>query len=468
MMNRILRASAVVFALLLSASSASAATLTLQWDRNAEPTVTGYVVSYGTKTGTYTNTVDVGNQVTATLTLTPTTTTTYFFAVRAYTPTTTSAYSTEVSTTITIVPSQATLNIDGPVLDSIQNGDMLISGWAVDKASTTGTGIDAIHVYAYPNPGSGAAPVFLGQASYGGSRPDVAAALGAPRYTSSGFTLPVVGLTPGVWQVSVYGHSSVTSAFAIVKSTRFTVYGPTNAPRPSGELAAIGVPVMSSTVTSWLSVGGWAVDLRAPSGPGVDVVQVWAYPNPGSGSTPLFLGNAPYGRARGDVGALFGSKFTNSGFHLDVMGMAEGTYDIVVLPKSTVSNAYEVARVARVTVRPSIVMNLDAPSANQTVPTTFTVSGWAFDRRSTAAAGVDVLHVWAYPAGAGTTPVFVGVAGTGVSRPDVAAAYGSQYSHSGYSLVGSLPVGSYDLVLFAHSTVSNNFENARVVRIKVQ
>jgi hypothetical protein len=165
MMNRILRASAVVFALLLSATSASAATLTLQWDRNAEPTVTGYVVSYGTKTGTYTNTVDVGNQVTATLTLTPTTTTTYFFAVRAYTPTTTSAYSTEVSTTITIVPSQATLNIDGPVLDSIQNGDMLISGWAVDKASTAGTGIDAIHVYAYPNPGSGAAPVFLGKAS---------------------------------------------------------------------------------------------------------------------------------------------------------------------------------------------------------------------------------------------------------------------------------------------------------------
>lgn len=466
MTNRIVRAFILVFVLLGASTAADAATITLQWDRNAEPAVTGYTVSYGTQSGNYATNVNVGNTTSWTVVLNPTVTSTYYFAVRAYTATATSAYSAEVSTVIS--PSQPQLNIDGPASGTIQTSDLLLSGWAVDKASTTGTGVDAIHVYAYPNPGSGAAPLFLGLASYGGSRPDVAASLGATRYTNSGYTLPVVGLTPGVWQLSVYAHSSVANDFTIVKSTRITVYGPTNAPAPAGEMAAIGVPVMSSTVTSWLSVGGWAVDLRSPSGPGVDVVQVWAYPNPGSGSVPLFLGNAPYGRARGDVAALFGNtKFLNSGFHLDVMGMAEGMYDIVVLPLSTVTRAYEVARVARVTITPSVRMNVDSPSANGTVGTTFTVSGWAMDRRATANAGVDVLHVWAYPAG-GLAPVFVGVASTGVSRADVGAAFGSQYSHAGYSVVGHLAAGSYDLVLFAHSLISGNFENARVVHINVQ
>lgn len=463
---RILRA-AMFLVVVLTAATVNAATVTLQWDPNPEPTVTGYRLSYGTKSGVYTTTVDVGSQVTWPVVVNPPTSTTYYFAIQAVATAGISDYSSEVSTTVA-GSSQPQLQIDAPASGAVKPSDLLLSGWAVDTASTAGTGIDALHVYAYPNPGSGAAPMFLGQASYGGARPDVAAVLGAPRYTNSGYTLPIVGLTPGVWQISVYAHSAVSNAFVTVKSTTFTVYSPTAAPRPTGETAAIGVPVMASTVTSWLSVGGWAVDLRSPSGPGVDVVQVWAYPKPGSGSTPLFLGNAPYGRTRSDISSLFGTKFLNSGFHLDVMGMPEGMYDIVVLPRSVVSNAYEVARVARVMIKPSVRMNVDSPSADRTVGTTFTISGWALDRRATADAGVDMLHVWAYPSGAGTTPVFVGVAAVATSRDDVAAAFGAQYSHAGFTLVGSLPAGSYELVLFAHSLMSKTFENARVVHITVQ
>jgi hypothetical protein len=55
-----------------------------------------------------------------------------------------------------------------------------------------------------------------------------------------------------------------------------------------------------------------------------------------------------------------------------------------------------------------------------------------------------------------------------MSRPDVASAFGSQYSHAGFSVVGHLAPGAYDMVIFAHSTISNNFENARVVRVNVQ
>jgi hypothetical protein len=463
---RTVRALVVVW-LLMMAASAEAATVTLAWDRNTDPSVQGYIVSYGTQSGTYTTAVDVGDQVTWSVVLNPSTTTTYFFAVQAYNATGTSAYSTEVSTVV--VPSQSRLTIDAPAAGSVLPADLLLSGWAVDTASTTGTGIDAIHVYAYPNPGSGAAPLFLGLASYGGSRPDVGAVLGDARYSSSGYTLPIVGLTPGVWQLTVYAHSTVSGDFAINRSTRITVYSPTAAPAPTGETAAIGVPVMNSTVTSWLSVGGWAVDVRSPTGPGVDVVQVWAYPNPGSGSVPLFLGNAPYGRERADVAALFGSRFLNSGFHIDVMGMAAGMYDIVVLPRSTVSGAFEVARVSRVMIDPSVLMTVDSPATNSTVSSSFTLSGWALDRRATLNGGVDLLHVWAYPnPGSGTAPLWLGVAVTGLSRPDVGAAFGSQYSFGGFSLPANLAPGLYEIVLFAHSTVSNTFENARVVRITVQ
>jgi hypothetical protein len=463
MTKQTVRTLILVFAL-CSASRAEAANITLEWDRNTESTVTGYLVSYGTQSGNYSTTVDVVNEISWSVALNPATPTSYFFAVRAYGSTGTSAYSAQVSTTI--AASAPRLTLDNPGTGSRHPSDFLISGWGVDTASTTGTGIDAVHVYAYPNPGSGAAPRFLGAASYGGSRPDVAAFLGASRYTNSGYSLPVVGLPAGVWQLTAYARSTVTNGFTVAKSAQITVYS--TPPAATGQVAVIDIPVTSTTATSWLSVGGWALDVRSTSGPGVDVVQVWAYPNPGSGAAPLFLGNAVTGRARADVAAAFGSRFLKGGYHLDVLGISEGIYDIVVLPRSSVTGAYEVARVTRVTVRPSIRMNVDSPIVNGTVGTTFTLSGWAHDRRSTDDAGVDVLHVWAYRAGSSLPPMFVGVASTGISRPDVAAVFGSQFSHSGYSMVGSLSAGTYDLVVFAHSEVSGMFENARVVRITVQ
>ena len=54
-----------------------------------------------------------------------------------------------------------------------------------------------------------------------------------------------------------------------------------------------------------------------------------AYPNPGSGAAPLFLGGAAYGNPRGDVGNIYGAAFTNSGFALASAGLANGTYQII-------------------------------------------------------------------------------------------------------------------------------------------
>ncbi len=97
--SRFLRALAVLVVLLGSASAIEAQTvITLAWDANTEPDVAGYQVSYGTQTGLYSTTVDVGNATSTPITLTSGAI--YYFAVRAYTSSTPhlySPYSVEVS-----------------------------------------------------------------------------------------------------------------------------------------------------------------------------------------------------------------------------------------------------------------------------------------------------------------------------------------------------------------------------------
>ena len=48
--------------LLIWAGSADAATLTLAWNPNPEPNITGYVIEYGNLPGVRPNVIDVGNQ----------------------------------------------------------------------------------------------------------------------------------------------------------------------------------------------------------------------------------------------------------------------------------------------------------------------------------------------------------------------------------------------------------------------
>ena len=102
--------------------------------------------------------------------------------------------------------------IDTPSSNATITGSFLIGGWAIDPSSVSGTGIDAIHVYAYPNPGSGQSPIFLGVAAYGGYRPDVANAFGfsgSSAMAYGGYNL-ATSLTPGYYMVVVFARSSAT------------------------------------------------------------------------------------------------------------------------------------------------------------------------------------------------------------------------------------------------------------------
>jgi hypothetical protein len=87
----------------------------------------------------------------------------------------------------------------------------LLAGWSADLDAAAGTGIDTLHVWAYP--ATGGAPVFVGTPALGGVRPDVAAVHGE-QFRESGFALSLQGLVPGTYDLAVFPWSNVTGAFA--------------------------------------------------------------------------------------------------------------------------------------------------------------------------------------------------------------------------------------------------------------
>lgn len=88
-----------VLVLLFACLSSDAGAVTLTWDPNQETDLAGYILSYGTSSGQYASSIDVGNTTTFVLTL-PDPTLVYHLAVQAYNTTgLKSPYSNEVSTT---------------------------------------------------------------------------------------------------------------------------------------------------------------------------------------------------------------------------------------------------------------------------------------------------------------------------------------------------------------------------------
>lgn len=231
--------------------------------------------------------------------------------------------------------------------------------------------------------------------------------------------------------------------------------------QPVGHLDLPRVPA----ATQPFAVAGWAIDLGASSGTGVSTVHVWAYPNPGSGESPVFLGVAAPA-SRPDVGAAFGAQFTMSGYGLVVRGLRPGLYRIAAFALSTVNGTFN-AEVVTLTVTASPAMFVDAPVAGAVLGQPFFIGGWAIDRAAAVGPGVATLHIWAYPL-AGGPPIFLGVADYGRLRPDVAAAFGVQFQNSGWGLIaGGLPPGAYNLAVFSYSYVSASFSLARVVQVTV-
>lgn len=114
--------------------------------------------------------------------------------------------------TITTAGQSTLMALDFPAdrLAVPATGDLFVAGWAFDRAAATGTGVDIIHVWAFPV--GGGTPVFLGSPAYGNARPDVGAFFGAS-FAASGFSGLLPKPPPGTYDIAVYARSTATGVF---------------------------------------------------------------------------------------------------------------------------------------------------------------------------------------------------------------------------------------------------------------
>ena len=239
----------------------------------------------------------------------------------------------------------------------------------------------------------------------------------------------------------------------------FTTAGPvTPVSRPSMN---IDTPVNGASVRQPFLLGGWALDAGAPTGNGIDVVHVYAYPF--AGGAPRFIGELRVNRTRTDVAAAFGARFSPSGYEVTVLGLPPGGHRIIVYGHSTLTDKFEISRTVDVTVASTAMIVLDTPAAGAVVGQRFALGGWAIDPGAAAGGGVDAVHAYAYPIDRAGGAIFLGAAPVNIARPDLASIFGAQFGRSGWSVVTSLSPGAYRLVLYAHSTVAGAF-TAVVVR----
>jgi len=355
------------------------------------------------------------------------------------------------------------LALDRPGIGSRLGRTFIASGWALDLAAPTGTGADAVHLWAFPT--GGGTGIFLGAATYGTSRPDVGAAFGS-RFTNSGFQLTASGVPPGNYTISAYMRSTYTGTFNAVQSaTNVTILN-------NFTVGSIDNPKAGSSLQRPFGISGWAADTGATFGTGIDPIHIWAFPT--RGGSPVFLGAASYGASRPDVSSYLGSsQFKNSGWSLLVNSSnlpAPGTYDFHAYGRSTVTGSFSEIGILRVRVS-SPQGYIDNPGAGSSQTRPFGMLGWAADTGATSGTGIDAIHVWAYPH-SGAPPLFVGAASYGASRPDVGSFLrSSQFNNSGWNILlnsSNLPVaGAYDLYVYARSTLTGTFSVIGTVRLTV-
>jgi endonuclease/exonuclease/phosphatase family metal-dependent hydrolase len=114
-------------------------------------------------------------------------------------------------------------------------------------------------------------------------------------------------------------------------------------------LTCVDAPRPNSTVPPSFYIAGWALDLAARQDTGIGQIHVWAYP--ASGASPIFLGQIARG-ARPDVAVAFGPQYRDAGFWVTVTNLAPGSYQLVLTPFSSITNAfqYDAAFVVPITV----------------------------------------------------------------------------------------------------------------------
>jgi hypothetical protein len=123
-------------------SAANAAQVTIAWDKNPEPNITGYKMHYGTTNGRYDYTVDVGDNTSCTISgIEPDQT--YYFAATAYNEIGESDFSEEIvyrissepdpSTDPPVEPDPSTDPLDEVIIDNGDESTFLTGRWRISS-----------------------------------------------------------------------------------------------------------------------------------------------------------------------------------------------------------------------------------------------------------------------------------------------------------------------------------------------
>ncbi len=365
------------------------------------------------------------------------------------------SYSTIGNKTITIDNANATKpfgTIDTPSYGGTVSGTIQNFGWALTPGTTCS--ISNPNVLMSIDSGT------LTPVVYGDNRTDIAGAF--PGYTNAAaagghFTLDTTTLANGMHTIGWLVTDSCGRADGI-GSRFFTV----------ANAASISMPDLKTRPTTDVTDAGRGFNSGTP---GADVGRSFGSGALASDGTRvvrvaqterievLLPGDVPYTAGLLPIGSTFDAA-TNTFMWQPAAGFL-GAYDLSFTAGSRVEKL-------RVVVGPPIRMVIDTPHANSVLDASgFTIAGWAVDLGSPDGAGVDTLHVWAYPA-AGGAPVFVGIAKSGGARPDVTRLYGASYMGAGFTLDGTLAPGTYDLVVYAHDAATNGFEGAQSVRVTIR
>ena len=205
---QILGAFAVIGLLFWSSSELSADTLTAAWDRNSESNIAGYILSYGTQSGNYSTSIDVGNVTTKQVVLNPGQR--YYFVVQAYnTSAMASAYSAEVffdvpaSTAATITSLAPT---SGPIGTSVT---VTGANFGATKGTSTVTFNGTV-----ATPTTWSATSLIVPVPAGATTGTVVVTVGGSASNGVGFTVPALTAITQVQHRSKDGGTTTSSSLA--------------------------------------------------------------------------------------------------------------------------------------------------------------------------------------------------------------------------------------------------------------
>ena len=207
--------------------------------------------------------------------------------------------------------------VDLPASGAVVSSLTDVRGWALDARATGNSGIDRVQLYVDDT--------LVGNAQYGQPRPDVANQFGQ-QFAASGWTtrFDPAGFSVGSHTLEARVHSRVTGDEATY-STGIEIEQGTY---PRGSL---DIPANGQTVSGTTPVAGWAIDLAAHQGTGVDRVQIYL--------DGVQVATADLGQNRPEIGAAYGQNFGDSGWsaELDLTRVAPGSHTVEAKAESTLT-----------------------------------------------------------------------------------------------------------------------------------